>query len=323
MIIVTGGVGFIGSAFVAQLNDEGIKDIVVVDSSGLAHQDRILSHRSFTQFIDKDHFIDLLRRDALPWAPTAIVHMGACSRTTERNAEYLRVNNIEYSQSIIEYCCRKNIRCIYASSAATYGDGSNGYDDDESQLQIHTPLNLYGESKQACDLWAREQGLLKHVVGLKFFNVYGPNEYYKADMASVVWKSFNTIRDTGSFSLFKSHRPDYKDGEQKRDFVYVKDCCKVMMWLLRNASVNGIFNVGYGQARSWNDLLNAVFSAMNRAPHIQYIDMPESIRNQYQYFTEAPMGKLRAAGYTTPFYSLEDGVKDYITRHLTQPDMHW
>jgi len=323
MIIVTGGVGFIGSAFIAQLNAEGIKDIVVVDGSGFAHHEQLLGHKSFTQFIDKDQFIDLLRRDALPWTPTAIVHMGACSRTTERNAEYLRVNNIEYSKSIIQYCTQKGIRCIYASSAATYGDGSQGYSDDESQLHVHVPLNLYGESKQVCDLWAREQGLLKHVVGLKFFNVYGPNEYYKAEMASVVWKSFNTIRDTGSFSLFKSHRPDYKDGEQKRDFVYVKDCCKVMMWLLRNPSVNGIFNVGYGQARSWNDLLHAVFSAMKRTPNIQYIDMPESIRDQYQYFTEAPMDKLRAAGYTAPFFSLEDGVQDYITGHLTQPDMHW
>jgi ADP-L-glycero-D-manno-heptose 6-epimerase len=323
MIIVTGGVGFIGSAFVAQLNADGVKDIVVVDSSGLSHQERLLARRSFAQFMDKDQFIDLLRRDALPWTPSAIVHMGACSRTTERDAEYLRVNNIEYSKSIIEYCARKNIRCVYASSAATYGDGSKGYSDNEAELHVHTPLNLYGESKQACDLWAREQGLLKHVVGLKFFNVYGPNEFYKGDMASVVWKSYNTIKTTGSFSLFKSHRPDYRDGEQKRDFVYVKDCCKVMTWLLRNPSVAGIFNIGYGQARSWNDLLQAVFASMGLEPKIQYIDMPESIRDQYQYFTEAPMGKLRAAGYQEPFFSLEDGTRDYITKHLSQSDMHW
>jgi len=323
MIVVTGGVGFIGSAFVAQLNAEGIHDVVVVDSSGLSHQAQLLANKRYVQFMDKDEFIDLLRKDALPFTASAIVHLGACSRTTERNIEYLRTNNIEYSKSIIEYSIKKNIRCVYASSAATYGDGSCGYSDNESEIHLHKPLNLYGDSKQQCDLWAREHEYTSHVVGLKFFNVYGPNEYYKADMASVVWKAFNTIRDTGSFSLFRSHRPDYKDGEQKRDFVYVKDCCRVMMWFLRNPQANGIFNVGSGKAGSWNDLVNGVFTAMGRKPQIEYIDMPESIRDQYQYFTQAPIEKLICAGYSAPMFSLEEGIKDYITQHLVKEDQHW
>jgi ADP-L-glycero-D-manno-heptose 6-epimerase len=323
MIIVTGGAGFIGSAFVAKLNSQGVTDILVVDGKELGHRTRILSNKSYLEFIDKDEFINRVRSGALPHNVSAIVHMGACSSTTERNVEYLRVNNIEYSKSIIEYCISKNIRCIYASSAATYGDGAQGYSDDESQLERFKPLNLYGESKHLCDLWAREKGYLSKVVGLKFFNVYGPNEYYKGDMASIAWKSYNAILQTGSFSLFKSHRPDYADGEQKRDFVYVKDCCEVMWWLLQNPTVNGLFNVGSGKARSWNDLLRAVFAAMGREPKIQFIDMPESIRNQYQYFTEAPMQKLVAAGYTKPFHSLEEGVRDYITQHLMKSEIHW
>ncbi|MFO0416383.1 MAG: ADP-glyceromanno-heptose 6-epimerase [Pseudomonadota bacterium] len=323
MIIVTGGAGFIGSALIAKLNAAGISDIIVVDSEKLAHREQILSGKRFSEFIDKEVFIDRLRKDQLPTTINAIFHLGACSSTTERNVEFLRVNNIEYSQSIIEYCARKGIRCIYASSAATYGDGEHGYSDDESLLERYKPLNAYGDSKQLCDLWAKREGYLDRVVGLKFFNVYGPNEYYKGDMASIAWKAFNTIKATGSFSLFKSHRPDYLDGEQKRDFVYVKDCCDVMLWLMNNRTVNGIFNVGSGKARSWNDLLRSIFSAMNIPPKIVYIDMPESLRNQYQYFTEAPMQKLIKAGYTAPLHSLEDGVRDYIQKHLMQADMHW
>jgi len=323
MIIVTGGAGFIGSAFIAKLNSEGIKDILVVDSASLPHREKLLANRSLAGFLDKDTFISDLRTNALPASVTAIIHMGACSSTTERNLEYLKDNNIEFSKSVLEYCAEKNVRCIYASSAATYGDGSQGYSDDESALERYAPLNPYGDSKHKVDIWARDTGLLKSVVGLKFFNVYGPNEYYKGDMASIAWKAFNAISATGEFSLFRSHRPDYADGEQKRDFVYVKDCCDVMWWLLNSPAINGIFNVGSGKARSWNDLLRAVFKAMNREPRINYIDMPESIRNQYQYFTEAPIQKLRTAGYSKELFSLEAGVLDYITHHLLQKDMHW
>lgn len=323
MIIVTGGAGFIGSAFIAKLNSEGVKDILVVDSASLPYREKLLAKRSFASFLDKDTFIQNLRTNSLPTSVTAIVHMGACSSTTERNLEYLKDNNIEFSKSVIKYCAEKGVRCIYASSAATYGDGAQGYSDEESALERYLPLNPYGDSKHKVDIWARDAGLLKSVAGLKFFNVYGPNEYYKGDMASIAWKAFNTISATGEFSLFRSHRPDYADGEQMRDFVYVKDCCDVMWWLLQNPTINGLFNVGSGKARSWNDLLRAVFKAMNQEPRIHYIDMPESIRNQYQYFTEAPMQKLHAAGYTKDFHSLEDGVRDYIAEHLVKEDPHW
>jgi ADP-L-glycero-D-manno-heptose 6-epimerase len=323
MIVITGASGFIGSAYVAKLNAQGITDIIAVDNSSLPHHEALLGNKRIATFIDRHEFISLLRADKLPTTITAIIHLGACSSTTERNLDFLRETNIDYSKSIIEYCVTKNIRCIYASSAATYGDGAHGYSDDESIIDRFKPLNAYGDSKQIVDLWAREQGYLRHVVALKFFNVYGPNEYFKGDMASIAWKAFNTISHTGSFSLFKSHRPDYRDGEQMRDFVYVKDCCKVISWLLSNTHTNGIYNVGSGRARSWNDLLKAIFSAMGREPMIRYIDMPESLRNQYQYYTEAPIEKLRAAGYTAEIASLENGVHDYITNHLMQPQMVW
>jgi ADP-L-glycero-D-manno-heptose 6-epimerase len=323
MIIVTGGAGFIGSAFVAKLNAQGIKDIIIVDeidSNARAHN---LANKSYTAYVGKKEFIQSVRSNTLSKDVTAIVHLGACSSTTEKNLEYLRENNFEYSRDLASYCLANKIRYIYASSAATYGDGSHGYSDDISGLNTLKPLNPYGDSKHKMDLWARDQGLLDTIVGLKFFNVYGPNEYYKGHMASVAWKAFNTIKDTGKFSLFKSHRPDYKDGEQMRDFVYVKDCCEIMWWLLNNPSVNGIFNVGSGKARSWNDLLNAVFTAMNKPVNISYIDMPTELQSQYQYFTEAPMAKLRAAGYTAPLHSLEEGVTDYVTNHLMKADQHW
>jgi ADP-L-glycero-D-manno-heptose 6-epimerase len=322
MIIVTGGAGFIGSAFVAKLNAQGITDITIVDDLNSNARAKNLANKKFSQYIGKSDFIESVKNSSLSSGVRAIVHMGACSSTTERDLEYLRANNFEYSKILAEYCLAHDIRYIYASSAATYGDGSQGYDDDVSRIDELKPLNPYGNSKQMMDLWARDKGILSKVVGLKFFNVYGPNEYYKGHMASVAWKAFNTINDTSSFSLFKSHRPDYKDGEQKRDFVYVKDCCHIMWWLLNNPTVNGLFNVGSGKARSWNDLLRALFAAMGKPVQITYIDMPPELRDQYQYFTEAPMAKLKAAGYTAPLHTLEDGVSDYVTNHLMKPDQH-
>ncbi len=323
MIIVTGGAGFIGSAFVAKLNAQGINDIIIVDDPNSNARAQNLAHKKFSQYISKSDFIESVKKSSVPSGVRAIVHMGACSSTTERDLEYLRANNFEYSKTLAEYCLAHNIRYIYASSAATYGNGNEGYDDDVSRIDELKPLNPYGNSKQMMDLWARDKGILAQVVGLKFFNVYGPNEYYKGHMASVAWKAFNTINETGSFSLFKSHRPDYKDGEQKRDFVYVKDCCDIMWWLLSNPAVNGLFNVGSGKARSWNDLLKALFTAMGKPVQITYIDMPLDLRDQYQYFTEAPMAKLKAAGYTAPLHTLEEGVRDYVTNHLMKSDQHW
>jgi ADP-L-glycero-D-manno-heptose 6-epimerase len=323
MIVVTGGAGFIGSAFVAQLNAHGISDILVVDEASSQPRQKNLANKSFTQFMGKDEFLSQVKANTLPSGITAIVHMGACSSTTEKNLEYLRANNLEYTKTLCLYATQRGIRFIYASSAATYGAGEHGYADDLSQLDQLKPLNPYGESKHLFDIWARDNGLLNRIVGLKFFNVYGPNEYYKGSMASVAFKAFNTITETGSFSLFKSNHPDYQDGEQMRDFVYVKDCCEVMWWLLQHSTVNGLFNLGSGKARSWNDLLKAAFSALGQPIQINYVEMPESIRNQYQNFTEAPMAKLRAAGYTNPLYSLEEGVTDYIKNYLLKSDQHW
>jgi ADP-L-glycero-D-manno-heptose 6-epimerase len=323
MIIVTGAAGFIGSAFIAKLNVEGISDILAVDAADAPGRLGNLANKRILGFQDKSDFIADVEAGRPPAGVTTIVHMGACSATTERNVEYLRVNNVEYTKTLASYCVDRQIRFIYASSAATYGDGAHGYSDDESGIGVLRPLNPYGESKQIFDLWARDNGLLDKIAGLKFFNVYGPNEYYKGDMASVAWKAFNTIRASGSFSLFKSYHPQYKDGEQMRDFVYVKDCCDVMWWLLKNPSVNGLYNVGSGRARSWNDLLSALFQAMGEPLNIQYIEMPNSLRSQYQYFTEAPMTKLQRAGYTRPMSSLEEGVSDYIRNYLLAPDKHW
>lgn len=323
MIVVTGGAGFIGSAFIASLNRKGISDIVVVDEIGSSERWKNLVGKSIADFIHKDVFLQATRSNTLPFTPTAIVHMGACSRTTERNVDYLLENNFGYSKVLAEFCLSRGIRFIYASSAATYGDGTQGYSDDESSLESLKPLNPYGYSKHLFDLWAKRTGALSSIVGLKFFNVYGPNEYYKGDMASVVFKAFNTIKSTGAFELFKSCHPDYKDGEQKRDFVYVKDCTDVMWWLLQAPSVNGIYNLGSGKARSWNDLIAAVCTSMGVPTKISYIDMPEALRSQYQNFTEAPMAKLIAAGYSQPIRSLEDGVNNYITEHLSASDRHY
>jgi ADP-L-glycero-D-manno-heptose 6-epimerase len=323
MFIVTGGAGFIGSAFIAKLNSEGIKDILVVDDLASSPRWKNLVRKSFRDYVQKDRFLEMVRSNTLPASVEGILHLGACSSTTERNVEYLLQNNYEYTKALAEYSIHHGIRFVYASSAATYGDGALGYDDDETHLSELAPLNAYGYSKHLFDLWARKQGLFSHVAGLKFFNVYGPNEYYKEDMASVVWKAFNKIRESGSFSLFKSYRPDYKDGEQKRDFVYVKDCCDVMWWLLNNRIANGLFNVGSGKARSWNDLVGSVFGSLKRAPHIEYIEMPLHLRDQYQYFTEAPISKLRNAGFTKPFHTLEEGIDDYVSRHLLKSDPHW
>jgi ADP-L-glycero-D-manno-heptose 6-epimerase len=323
MIIVTGAAGFIGSAFVGKLNSEGVRDILVVDNLASTSKWKNLVKKSFREYLHKDQFLSMLKSDNLPSSVDAIVHLGACSATTESNMDYLMVNNVKYTQTLAEFAIARDIRFVYASSAATYGDGDSGYDDTLDNIEQLQPLNGYGYSKHLFDLWAKRLGLFNKIVGLKFFNVYGPNEYYKGEMASVVWKAFNTIRDTGAFSLFKSHRPDYKDGEQKRDFVYVKDCCDVMWWLLNNPKANGLLNLGSGKARTWNDLVTSVFTAMNKPVNIQYVDMPPKLINQYQYFTEAPIERLIAAGYNQKLHQLEEGIHDYVTNHLLKRDIHY
>jgi ADP-L-glycero-D-manno-heptose 6-epimerase len=322
MIIVTGGAGFIGSAFIWKLNNEGVDDILVVDELGESDKWKNLVNRRYVEYIHKDAFLRMIRNEQMPFTPRAIIHMGACSSTTERDADYLMDNNYHYTCRLAEWALPKNIRFIYASSAATYGAGSQGFSDDNAVTPMLRPMNMYGYSKQVFDLWVLRQQAEKQVVGIKFFNVFGPNEYHKGDMRSVVHKAFEQIRDTGKVRLFKSHKPEYTDGGQMRDFVYVKDCVDAMWWLLEHPEINGIFNLGTGKARTWNDLIQALFSAMKMKPKIEYFDIPPEIRSQYQYLTEAEMDKLRATGCQAAFRPLEEAVQDYVVNYLQKPDRH-
>jgi ADP-L-glycero-D-manno-heptose 6-epimerase len=322
MIIVTGGAGFIGSAFIWRLNQEGITDIVIVDQLGTDDKWKNLVNRRFVDYIPKNEFLKMAGEDKVPFEINTIMHMGACSSTTERDADYLWENNYLYSRKLAEWAMKRNIRFIYASSAATYGDGALGFSDEHAKISQLKPINMYGYSKQIFDLWVLKNKLENKIAGIKFFNVFGPNEYHKGDMTSVIFKAFHQIKETGKVRLFKSYKKEYPDGGQMRDFVYVKDCLDVMWWLFNNPNVNGIFNLGTGKARTWNDLIAAVFAAMGRKTNIQYIEMPESLRDQYQYFTEAQMDKLKSAGCPVKFSSLEDSVRDYVVNYLQKQDPH-
>jgi len=320
LIIVTGGAGFIGSAFVWKLNSEGIDDIIIVDKLGASEKWRNLVNRHFLDYIHKDKFLKILCENRLTNI-SAIIHMGACSSTTERDADYLMENNYGYSKALAEWACKNNVRFIYASSAATYGDGSRTFSDDDATTATLQPLNMYGYSKHLFDLWALRNRLSGKITGIKFFNVFGPNEYHKGDMVSVVFKAFHQIVETGRVKLFKSYRNEYRDGEQMRDFVYVLDCVNIMWWFLQHPEATGIFNLGSGTARTWNDLAKAVFSALGRKTLIEYIEMPESIRDRYQYFSEARMEKLASAGCSLKFRSLEDAVHDYVVNYLAKGNL--
>jgi len=322
MIVVTGGAGFIGSAFIWKLNEEGIDDILIVDNLGVSEKWKNLVKRRFNDYLHKESFLEMVLSDKVPFQVSAVIHMGACSSTTERNADYLMDNNYHYSCRMAVWAMKNNVRFIYASSAATYGDGSLGFSDDDSVTLTRRPINMYGYSKQLIDAGILKNELQKSVTGIKFFNVFGPNDYHKEDMRSVIHKAFGQIRESGKVRLFKSYKPEYPDGGQVRDFVYVKDCVDVLWWIFQNPGVAGIYNLGTGKARTWNDLVKAVFAAMGREPRIDYIEMPEDIRGQYQYFTEAKMEKLSAAGCPVPFRSLEDAIRDYVVNHLQQKDPH-
>ncbi len=313
--IVTGGAGFIGRNIVAGLNERGETDILVVDELGTDEKWKNLVGLEFADYLEKDEFRFAMRNDSLGEV-SAVFHLGACSSTTEKNASYLADNNYRYTRELCEWCLHHDVRFIYASSAATYGDGSAGYSDADEAAARLRPLNMYGQSKHMFDLWALRHELFDRIVGLKYFNVYGPHEDHKGDMRSVVHKAFGQIRETGEVKLFKSYKPEYKDGEQKRDFLYVKDAVAVTLYFHENRRVSGLFNCGFGKARTWNDLAKAVFSAMGRPVKIQYIEMPEHLKAKYQYFTEADMTKLRRAGYGEPFTLLEDGVRDYAQNYL-------
>ena len=315
-MLVTGAAGFIGSVLVWELNRRGCSQVAIADFPGGGNKSANLAGLHYTAFIEASELHARLDSGAVGKLD-CIFHLGACSSTTETNETYLRENNFEYSRKLAEWALGAGVRFIYASSAATYGDGSAGMDDtDLIQMQQLKPLNLYGQSKQWMDLHALQEGWLDRTVGLKYFNVFGPNENHKGDMRSLVCKSYAEVLKTGVIRLFKSHRPEYRDGEQRRDFLYVKDAVAMTLHLAATPNANGIFNIGSGQARTWNDLARAVFTALGRKPRIEYIDMPEVIRDKYQYFTQAEIHKLLGTGYDRPVTSLEDAVRDYVVNYL-------
>lgn len=318
-IIVTGAAGFIGRNAVAELNARGEDELILVDELGSDDKWKNLVGLRYEDIISPEDFLGLLETGAFADA-RAVVHLGACSATTEKDADFLLRNNYQYTRVLCNWALEHEVRFVYASSAATYGDGADGYDDADDVTPTLKPMNVYGYSKHMFDLWALKHGLFDRIVGLKYFNVYGPYEQHKGDMRSVVAKSFEQIRDGGVVKLFRSYRPEYKDGEQKRDFIYVKDAVDVTLhFAMQDAdAAGGLFNCGTGQARTWVDLVRAVYAAMELEPKIEFIEMPEVLQGKYQYFTEAKMGKLRAAGYERPFTSLEDGVRDYVQGFLTR-----
>ena len=316
MFIVTGGSGLIGSAVVWELNRNGIDDILIVDHLGTSDKWKNLAPLRYDDYMEKDDFLDKLDHNYFSGQKIdGVFHLGACSATTERDATYLVENNFRYTAKLAEFCIENYIKMIYASSCATYGDGSCGYTDDEAGIEKLRPMNMYGYSKQMFDLYAKRRGWLEQLVGCKFSNVYGPNERHKADMRSVVLRCFEQITACGKMQLFKSYRPEYADGEQLRDFLYVKDAVK-MIWFLFNSQAAGLFNIGSGKAESWNKLAGAAFSALNQPVNIEYIEMPEHLRDRYQYYTCAEMEKLRNLGYSEETTSLEDAVDDYIKNYL-------
>ncbi|MFC2188928.1 ADP-glyceromanno-heptose 6-epimerase [Fulvivirgaceae bacterium LMO-SS25] len=317
MIIVTGAAGFIGSCLIWKLNSEGFNAIVAVDDFSNATKNKNLENKTILHKVDRNNFIEWLEENQEE--VEFIFHLGARTDTSEFDRELLWKLNTDYSKLVWEKCVKHQIPLVYASSAATYGLGENGYEDDETKLDQLKPLNPYGESKNEFDKWVIEQkGKPFFWAGLKFFNVYGPNEYHKGRMASVIFHAFNQIEQNGSMKLFRSHNPAYKDGEQMRDFVYVKDVVNVCYFLMQQRKHNGIYNLGSGKARTFLDLVKGVFGALNKKEDISYIDTPSDIRDKYQYFTEANMNKLKSIGYGMNFTSLEEGIDDYVKNYLKE-----
>lgn len=326
IILVTGTAGFIGSYMVGYLNSQGYNNIIIVDD--FSHDDKTLNYsgKSFSKKIEREKLFDWLEQDQ----PKIdfVFHLGARTDTTEFDYSILEELNVSYSKKIWSYCTEKNIPLVYASSAATYGGGELGYKDDHDLAEKLNPLNPYGKSKNEFDKWVLKESQKPKIksqksappfwAGLKFFNVYGPNEYHKGRMASVIFHAFNQVKSTGKVKLFKSHKPEYKDGGQLRDFVFVHDVVSICFWLMNNQPTSGLYNVGTGKARTFKDLVTAIFNTLGKEPVIEFIDTPEDIRDKYQYFTEADMNKIRKAGYTEKFYSLEDGVEAYVKNFLSE-----
>jgi ADP-L-glycero-D-manno-heptose-6-epimerase len=319
-ILVTGAAGFIGSALIHALNQRGVENILAVDVLGSDGKWRNLSPLKFDDYLQAEELLTTVEFDSLGDVDT-VFHLGACSSTTETDGDYLIRNNYRFTQTLAEWALDHGARFVYASSAATYGDGSRGMDDRDEDLAKFRPLNLYGYSKHLFDLHAQRRGYLDDIVGIKYFNVFGPNEWHKGDMRSLVCKAYEQIVETGTIRLFKSYRPEYADGEQMRDFVYVKDAVDMTLHLAKSKKAGGLYNVGSGVARTWVDLGRAIFAALGREPSIEFVEMPESIRGQYQYYTCADISKLRDTGYHAPTTSLEDAVRDYVVNYL-QPHAH-
>ena len=312
MVVLTGGAGFIGSRLLGALNKSGREDVLIVDNLRSGGKWKNLVGHTYIDIVSKEDFREQMLVDDVDDVD-AVIHMGACSSTTELDADYLYDNNYRYSVDVAEFAMNRGARFIYASSAATYGGGERGYKDSEVDL---LPMNMYGYSKHLFDLWVRKNGLEDQCVGLKFFNVFGPNEYHKGAQSSMVFKAYHQIQKTGRVKLFKSNTPDYEDGGQLRDFIYVKDVEQVVITLLEQANVQGIVNLGTGKARSWNDLMAAVFAAMEKEVSIDYVDMPVEIAQQYQNYTKADMTRFSELLPSVTFSSLEDSVADYVTNHL-------
>ncbi len=317
MIIVTGAAGFIGSCLIQKLNELKFRYIIAVDDFSTAEKNLNLANKAIMERVERKDLFSWLEKNNRE--VEFFFHIGARTDTTEFNTAIFDELNLDYSKKVWKACVDFQIPLVYASSAATYGLGELGYDDDEALLSSLKPLNPYGDSKNDFDIWAMAQEKKPFFwAGLKFFNVYGPNEYHKGRMASVIWHAFNQIKDNGSLKLFKSHRNDFKDGEQMRDFIYVKDLIQVCVFLMEHRKNSGIYNLGTGKARSFNDLGKATFRALGLEPNLTYIDTPVDIRDKYQYFTEANMNKLRSIGYTIPFTSLEEGVDEYVKDYLAK-----
>ena len=327
-ILLTGAAGFIGSYLLGFLNKQGYNNIIIVDEFDNEDKWFNFDDKQFIEKIERSVLFDWLKENNP--AIDFVFHLGARTDTTEFDYSIHEKLNVAYSKSIWNYCTEKNIPLVYASSAATYGSGELGYKDDHAIVNELQPLNPYGVSKNEFDKWAlamvrvttNQKLTPPSWVGLKFFNVYGPNEYHKGRMASMIFHGYNQIKKTGEVKLFKSHKPDFKDGEQLRDFIYVEDIAKVCFWLMQNNVESGLYNLGTGKARSFKDQITAIFTTLNKEPNIQYIDMPEDIRDKYQYFTEADMQKLKDAGYTESFYSLEEGIADYVKNFLARSNYY-
>lgn len=320
-IIITGAAGFIASYLVGFLNQKGFKNLILVDDFSRADKAANLVGKDYVHRIDRNQFFDWVAEQEP--SISGIFHLGARTDTTEMDYEVHRVLNVEYSKKIWALCARREIPLVYASSAATYGGGENGYSDSHDGVEKLQPLNPYGQSKANFDAWALAQkDTPPFWAGVKFFNVFGPNEYHKGRMASVIFHAFRQIQENGFVKLFRSHRPDYTDGGQLRDFIYVKDIVSICYWLMEMQPQSGLYNGGTGQARSFSDLATAVFAALGKTPDIRFIDTPEDIRDSYQYFTEADTQKLRAAGYNASFHSLEDGIADYVQQYLSKGETY-